>query len=70
MFVQPALAEFGQQPTLAQAVKSIEEQVQIRAYTQKKKMQKEHPFYNLPRSGETGTRCVCEVGLKILKDGL
>ncbi len=37
MFVQPELAEFGQQPMLPQVVKSLENQIQILSYPQQEK---------------------------------
>jgi hypothetical protein len=37
IFVQPELAEFGQQPILPQVVKSLEDQLQILTYPQEEK---------------------------------
>lgn len=71
MFLQPELAEFGQQPMLPQVVRSLESEIQVLTYPQE---QKDGMLYRLreavaKQAPDVIAKVIVEVGAKIVGGG-
>lgn len=71
LFVQPALAEFGQEPLLPQVVKSLEESVRVSTYPEE---EKSGMLFRLrdaiaKQAPDVIAKAITEVGFRILGGG-